>query len=353
MNERTRASMTATGSQGLAAGVARARPVGVGLRRIAPGDHGAAPLGYLGEWRTASGKCCTRRRPFCSRGWPSISRFGRAFSTLEPKANLRWRALPWRRSGRACRRQCPPGLRFRWRASRLSAAAPRGRWYACGASSTLRCPRGHLHHHDEPRRRFRHGRPCARARAGHARLGANARRRCWRALASSRNHGTLRSARERGQLGPSVGDRRRWARGSVARPLARRSGDRPGRPEPHRVRRRAHPRGASHGYGPHSLWHGIAGLAALAPVLGYKGYYESGLGSGAGFGGIAVALLGRGHPLGLVLAALLFGTLEQGGLVVNARVPMEMTTVLQAVVIVAVALADARVRGALWRTRAA
>jgi ABC-type uncharacterized transport system permease subunit len=93
----------------------------------------------------------------------------------------------------------------------------------------------------------------------------------------------------------------------------------------------------------------VAGLAALAPVLGYKGYYESGLGAGAGFGGIAVALLGRGHPLGLLLAALLFGTLEQGGLVINGLVPMEVTTVLQGVVIVAVALADARVREALLR----
>ncbi len=90
----------------------------------------------------------------------------------------------------------------------------------------------------------------------------------------------------------------------------------------------------------------VAGLASVAPVLGYKGYFESGLGAGAGFGGIAVALLGRGHPVGLVLAALLFGTLEQGGLVINGTVPMEITTVLQGVVIVAVALADAHVRRA-------
>jgi simple sugar transport system permease protein len=94
----------------------------------------------------------------------------------------------------------------------------------------------------------------------------------------------------------------------------------------------------------------VAGLAALAPVLGYKGYYESGLAAGTGFGGIAVALLGRGHPVGLVLAALLFGTLEQGGLVINGRVPMEVMTVLQGVVIVAVALADARVRAAIGRS---
>jgi general nucleoside transport system permease protein len=95
----------------------------------------------------------------------------------------------------------------------------------------------------------------------------------------------------------------------------------------------------------------LAGLGALAPVLGYKGYFESGLGVGAGFGGIAVALLGRGHPVGLLLAALLFGTLEQGGLAINARVPMEITTILQGVVIVAVALADARVREALLGRR--
>ena len=93
-----------------------------------------------------------------------------------------------------------------------------------------------------------------------------------------------------------------------------------------------------------------AGLGALGTVLGYKGYYEAGLGAGAGFGGIAVALLGRGHPVGLVLAALLFGTLQQGGMAVNGLVPMELTDVLQGLVIVTLAGADARVRAALgWR----
>jgi simple sugar transport system permease protein len=95
----------------------------------------------------------------------------------------------------------------------------------------------------------------------------------------------------------------------------------------------------------------IAGLAAVGPVLGYKGYFEGGLGAGAGFGGIAVALIGRGHPVGLLLAALLFGTLEQGGLAINARVPMEVAVVAQAVVILAVALVDARVRAAFGRVR--
>lgn len=93
----------------------------------------------------------------------------------------------------------------------------------------------------------------------------------------------------------------------------------------------------------------IAGLASTATVLGYKGYYESGLGAGAGFGGLAVALLGRGNPVGLFLAALLFGTLQQGGLAINGRVPMEVMDVLQGVVIAAVALADARVRASIAR----
>jgi simple sugar transport system permease protein len=91
----------------------------------------------------------------------------------------------------------------------------------------------------------------------------------------------------------------------------------------------------------------LAGLASLGTVLGYKGYFEQGLGAGAGFGGLAVALLGRGNLAGLIGAALLFGTLQQGGLALNAHVPKELMDVLQGVVIVAVALADTKLRAAL------
>jgi ABC-type uncharacterized transport system permease subunit len=94
---------------------------------------------------------------------------------------------------------------------------------------------------------------------------------------------------------------------------------------------------------------GIAALASSATILGYKGHFESGLGAGAGFGGVAVAMLGRGSAIGLVASALLFGTLEQGGLAINAYVPMESMQVLEGVIIVAVALADARVRASLMR----
>jgi simple sugar transport system permease protein len=93
----------------------------------------------------------------------------------------------------------------------------------------------------------------------------------------------------------------------------------------------------------------IAGLVSSATVLGYKGYFESGLGAGAGYGGIAVAMLGRGSPAGLIASALLFGTLEQGGLAINAHVPMEVMQVIEGVVIVSVALADARVRAVIAR----
>ena len=91
----------------------------------------------------------------------------------------------------------------------------------------------------------------------------------------------------------------------------------------------------------------LAGAASLGTVLGYKGYFEEGLGAGAGFGGVAVALLGRGNAAGLILAALLFGTLQQGGLALNAHVPKELMDVLQGIVICAVALADARLRAAV------
>jgi simple sugar transport system permease protein len=57
-----------------------------------------------------------------------------------------------------------------------------------------------------------------------------------------------------------------------------------------------------------------------------------------------VALLGRNHPVGIVLAALLFGTLSQGGLAVSELVPKELVDVLQAVVILAVVASSAEVR---------
>ncbi len=88
----------------------------------------------------------------------------------------------------------------------------------------------------------------------------------------------------------------------------------------------------------------IAALVASGSVLGYKHYYEVGMSKGVGFVGIAVALLGRNHPIGVVFAALFFGTLEQGGFVVSALVPKEVVEILVAVVILAVVATSAEVR---------
>ncbi len=91
----------------------------------------------------------------------------------------------------------------------------------------------------------------------------------------------------------------------------------------------------------------LAGLGGVNFVLGYKLYYEEGFTGGAGFLGIAVALVGRNHPGGIVLAALFFATLSQGGLAINALVPKTLVEVLQGVVILAVATAVPEVRRVL------
>lgn len=95
----------------------------------------------------------------------------------------------------------------------------------------------------------------------------------------------------------------------------------------------------------------LAGVVGANYVLGYKHYFERDIGAGTGFMGIAVALLGRGHPAGIVAAAFLFATLSHGGLGVSRLVPKELVEILQAVIILAVAAAAA------WafrqRTRAA
>ncbi len=83
----------------------------------------------------------------------------------------------------------------------------------------------------------------------------------------------------------------------------------------------------------------LAGLVGVNYIMGYKYYFEQGFAGTAGFGGvgfmgIAVALLGRNNPIGIVLAALLFGLLSFGGLIINAYVPKELVEILQAIVII-------------------
>ncbi len=77
----------------------------------------------------------------------------------------------------------------------------------------------------------------------------------------------------------------------------------------------------------------LAGLGGVSYVLGYKHFFEQDFTAGAGFMGIAVALIGRSQPLGVLVAALFFGALAYGGLVVNQRVPSDLVNVLRALVI--------------------
>lgn len=88
----------------------------------------------------------------------------------------------------------------------------------------------------------------------------------------------------------------------------------------------------------------LAGLAAANFVLGHKHAFEEGLGRGTGLLGISVALLGRTHPAGVAVAALLLGFLSAGGLSVAEEVPKELIEMLQGVVVLAVACAGPWVR---------
>ncbi len=80
---------------------------------------------------------------------------------------------------------------------------------------------------------------------------------------------------------------------------------------------------------------GLAGLMAINSVMGEAERLVLNAVEGAGFIGIAVALMGRSHPAGVFLAAILFGFLYQGGaeLAMWTKIPREMIVVIQALVI--------------------
>lgn len=80
----------------------------------------------------------------------------------------------------------------------------------------------------------------------------------------------------------------------------------------------------------------MAGCMALNVVMGTQHRLVLDFVGGAGFVGIAVALMGRSHPFGVILAAILFGMLYQGGAELAFEMPAitrEMIVVIQALVI--------------------
>ncbi|MBA7537513.1 hypothetical protein ES705_29782 [subsurface metagenome] len=99
----------------------------------------------------------------------------------------------------------------------------------------------------------------------------------------------------------------------------------------------------------------FAGLVGTNEIMGFKYKWRQELFTGLGFNGIAVALLGKNHPLGVVLAAILFGILNYGGAIVNifteGRIPRELIMVLQAVIVIFVVISDEVVKRLIRQRR--
>jgi simple sugar transport system permease protein len=95
----------------------------------------------------------------------------------------------------------------------------------------------------------------------------------------------------------------------------------------------------------------FAGLAGAFEILSL-GYYPAIFGSTIGFAGITVALLGRAHPVGILLAAILLGGMRAGApaMQINAKIPIEIIDVLQGLILLFLA-AESVIRH-LLRSRA-
>lgn len=85
---------------------------------------------------------------------------------------------------------------------------------------------------------------------------------------------------------------------------------------------------------------GLAGIAGTSQILGLEPYRGiSNFAGTVGFDAIALALLGRSHPVGVLFAGILFGALRSGGREMQgaAGVPIDLVLVLQALIIVMIA----------------
>ena len=83
----------------------------------------------------------------------------------------------------------------------------------------------------------------------------------------------------------------------------------------------------------------LAGLAGSSQVLGVDHWVGQGFSAGYGFDSIALALLGKSHPVGVVLSALLFGFLRSGATRMQslAGTPIDIISIIQGLVVIFVA----------------
>ncbi|MBK5221912.1 MAG: ABC transporter permease [Acidimicrobiia bacterium] len=91
---------------------------------------------------------------------------------------------------------------------------------------------------------------------------------------------------------------------------------------------------------------GVAGLIGLSYLLGSSPYrYDTGFPQQYGFTGIAVALLGRNHPIGIAIGALLFGFMERSSQILDLDdIPKEIVVIMQGVIVISVVIAYELVR---------
>ncbi|VAW05793.1 hypothetical protein MNBD_ACTINO02-692, partial [hydrothermal vent metagenome] len=84
---------------------------------------------------------------------------------------------------------------------------------------------------------------------------------------------------------------------------------------------------------------GLAGLAGVNPTLGLQYRATPGFSAAIGFDAIALALLGRSHPLGVVFAGILFGALRSGGQEMQAAtgISIDLVLVVGALIVIFIA----------------
>lgn len=87
---------------------------------------------------------------------------------------------------------------------------------------------------------------------------------------------------------------------------------------------------------------GLAGLVGLQEIFAIRGFYTYQIAGGVGFDGIAIALIGRNNPLGIVFAALLFSFLDQAGygLQLYTAVPNSVSYVIQGLMIIIIVVSN-------------